>query len=184
MVRRKAEINPADLDSARTAEAIERNRDVLVGIKTAPFGLPGWTAIDRAVAAGRLAHVPVMVDDKILTTAGRSTRDKVLEHLRPGDIHTHMFNDRQVELLDRFPGKIPPDIVEARRRGVLPVHHAPEPQVPPADPDWLIVERGPRQTQHGTRLRDAQCRRPRVDRGASVSDRPGRVCSSTSPAPS
>ncbi len=119
MVGDKAESNTADMDSAKTAEAIERNRDVIVGIKTAHFGLPGWTAIDRAVAAGRLAHVPVMVDDKILTTAERSTREKVLEHLRPGDIHTHMFNDRQVELIDRFSGKVQPYILEARRRGVL-----------------------------------------------------------------
>ncbi|MEP6536635.1 MAG: amidohydrolase/deacetylase family metallohydrolase, partial [Bryobacteraceae bacterium] len=50
MVGEKAESNTADVDSAKTAEAIERNRDVIVGIKTAHFGLPGWTAIDRAVA--------------------------------------------------------------------------------------------------------------------------------------
>lgn len=119
MVGEKAESNTADMDSSKTAEAIERNRDVIVGIKTAHFGLPGWTAIDRAVAAGRLAHVPVMVDDKILTKAERSTREKLLVHLRPGDIHTHMFNDRQVELVDRFTGKVQPYILEARRRGVL-----------------------------------------------------------------
>ena len=31
-------------------------------------------------------------------------KPKLLDHLRPGDIHTHMFNDRQVEMLDRFTG--------------------------------------------------------------------------------
>ena len=119
MVGAKAESNTADMDSAKTAEAIERNRDVIVGIKTAHFGLPGWTAIDRAVAAGRLAQVPVMVDDKILTGSERSTREKLLVHLRPGDMHTHMFNDRQLELVDRFTGKVQPYILEARKRGVL-----------------------------------------------------------------
>ena len=54
-----------------------------------------------------------------MTTAERSTREKLLVHLRPGDIHTHMFNDRQVELVDRFTGKVQPYILEARRRGVL-----------------------------------------------------------------
>ena len=33
-----------------------KNRDVIVGIKTAHFGKPGWTAIDRAVDAGRRAE--------------------------------------------------------------------------------------------------------------------------------
>lgn len=119
MVGDRAESNIADMDPEKTAAAIERNRDVIVCIKTAHFGLPGWTAIDRAVAAGRLAHVPVMVDDKILTGADRSTKEKLLVHLRPGDMHTHMFNDRQVELIDRFTGKVQPYILEARRRGVL-----------------------------------------------------------------
>lgn len=60
-----------------------------------------------------------MVDDKILTNSGRTTREELLERLRPGDIHTHMYNDRQVELLDRFTGKVQPYMWEARKRGVL-----------------------------------------------------------------
>jgi dihydroorotase len=114
-----AESNTDDMDPARTAEAIARNRDLIVGIKTAHFGGVGYTAIDRAVAAGRLAQVPVMVDDRIFTGLGRTTRDKVLDHLRPGDVHTHVFNDRQVELVDRQTGKLQPYIIEARRRGLL-----------------------------------------------------------------
>jgi dihydroorotase len=119
MVGEPAESNTADMEPDKTADAIKRNRDVIVGIKTAHFGGPGWTAIDRAVEAGRLAGVPVMVDDKIFTGTGRTTRDKVLDHLRPGDIHTHMYNDRQLELVDRFGGKVQPYMREARRRGVL-----------------------------------------------------------------
>lgn len=119
MVGEPAESNTADMDSAKTAETIARNRDVIVGIKTAHFGGPGWTAIDHAVEAGRIAHVPVMVDDKIFTNSGRTTREKLLVHLRPGDLHTHMFNDRQVELIDRFTGQVQPYIREARQRGVL-----------------------------------------------------------------
>lgn len=95
------------------------NKDVIVGIKTAHYAKPGWTAIDRAVEAGRRANVPVMVDDKIFTNSGRTTREELLDHLRPGDIHTHMYNDRQIELIDRFSGKVQPWMVEARRRGVL-----------------------------------------------------------------
>ncbi len=119
MVGEPAESNTADMDSGKTADIIKRNRDVVVGIKTAHFGGPGWTAIDRAVEAGRQADVPVMVDDKIFTNSGRTSRDKLLVHLRPGDIHTHMFNDRQLEVVDRFSGKVQPYMIEARKRGVL-----------------------------------------------------------------
>jgi len=108
-----------DMDPAKTAETILRNKDVIVGIKTAHFAKPGWAGIDRAVEAGRRASVPVMVDDKIFTNAGRTTKEELLDHLRPGDIHTHMYNDRQIELVDRFTGKVQPWMIEARRRGVL-----------------------------------------------------------------
>src|SRR6185436_1280990 len=64
-------------------------------------------------------NVPVMVDDKIFTNSGRTTKQELLEHLRPGDIHTHMYNDRQIELIDRFTGQVQPWMIEARRRGVL-----------------------------------------------------------------
>jgi predicted amidohydrolase len=107
------------MDPVRTADTIAKNRDVIVGIKTAHFSKPGWTAIDRAVEAGRKAGVPVMVDDKIFTNSDRTTREELLEHLRPGDIHTHMYNDRQIELVNRFTGKVAPWMIEARKRGVL-----------------------------------------------------------------
>jgi len=119
MVGEPYESDIEDMDSARTAEAILRNKDVIVGIKTAHFAKPGWAAIDRAVEAGRRANAPVMVDDKIFTNSGRTTREELLDHLRPGDIHTHMYNDRQIELIDRFTGKIAPWMIEARRRGVF-----------------------------------------------------------------
>jgi dihydroorotase len=119
MVGEPAESNTDDMDSEKTAAAITRNRDVVVGIKTAHFAKAGWTAIDRAVAAGKLAKVPVMVDDRILTGFGRTTSEELLDHLRPGDMHTHMYNDRQNELLNRFTGKVQPYMLEARRRGVL-----------------------------------------------------------------
>jgi len=119
MVGEPYESDVEDMDPAKTADTIAHNRDVIVGIKTAHFAKPGWTAIDRAVEAGRRANVPVMVDDKIFTNSGRTTREELLEHLRPGDLHTHMYNDRQVELVDRFTGKVEPWAIEARRRGVL-----------------------------------------------------------------
>jgi dihydroorotase len=119
MVGEPAESNTADMEPAKTAETIGRHRESIVGVKTAHFTGHGYTAIDRAVEAGRLAHVPIMVDDRIFSTSGRNSRDELLEHLRPGDIHTHLYNDRQIELTDRFTGKVQPYMFEARRRGVL-----------------------------------------------------------------
>jgi dihydroorotase len=119
MVGEPYESNVDDMDPAATSATILKNRDVIVGIKTAHFAKPGWWAIDRAVEAGRRANVPVMVDDKIFTDSQRTTEEELLKHLRPGDIHTHMYNDRQLELIDRFTGKVQPWMVEARKRGVL-----------------------------------------------------------------
>jgi dihydroorotase len=119
MVGEPYESNVDDMDPAATSAMILKNRDVIVGIKTAHFAKPGWSAIDRAVEAGRRVNVPVMVDDKIFTDSQRTTEEELLKHLRPGDIHTHMYNDRQLELIDRFTGKVQPWMIEARKRGVL-----------------------------------------------------------------
>lgn len=119
MVGSASEDNVADMLPDRTAEVIKANRDVIVGIKVAHFGKPGWSAIDAAIAAGRLAGVPVMIDDKIFTNAGRTSQEKLLDVMRPGDMHTHMYNDRQVEIVSRFNGKVQEYALAARKRGVL-----------------------------------------------------------------
>jgi dihydroorotase len=109
----------ADMDSRAAATKIAQYPNILVGVKTAHFSLPGWAAIERAVEAGRIANKPVMLDSSIYSNSGRNTRDKVLKWMRPGDIHTHMYNDHQLELLDRFSSKVQPWMWEARKRGVL-----------------------------------------------------------------
>jgi len=119
MIGTRYEDDVADMNPERTAAKIREHRQHIVGIKTAHFGGQGWVAIDRAIAAGKLASVPVMIDDKIFTNTGRTSREKLLDKMRPGDIHTHMYNDRQLELIDRFTGKLQPYVIEARRRGVL-----------------------------------------------------------------
>lgn len=113
-----SESNVDDMIPARTAEVIKANRDVIVGIKTAHFGRTGYAALERAVEAGNLAGVPVMVDLSILSNTQRNTEGK-LDRLRPGDIATHLYNDRQLELVDRFTGKLKPWALDARKRGVL-----------------------------------------------------------------
>lgn len=113
------ESNTDDMDPKKTAAKMAEYPDLIVGIKTAHFGGYGWTAIDRSIEAGNLSGKLVMVDDKIFTNTGRNSKEKLLEKMRPGDIHTHVFNDRQVEIISRFNGKVQPYVWEARKRGIL-----------------------------------------------------------------
>ncbi len=113
------ENDPSDMDPEKTAAKMAEYPDVIVGIKTAHFGGFGWTAIDAARKAGELSNKPIIIDDKILTNTGRTTKEKLMERMRPGDMHTHAFNDRHLELVDRFNGKVKDYIWEARKRGII-----------------------------------------------------------------
>jgi dihydroorotase len=108
-----------DMDPQATARKILEYPDLIVGIKNAHFDRPGFISVERAVEAGRLSNRPVMLDNNILSWTGRDTRTKLLEKMRPGDLNTHFYNDRHVELLDRRTGQIQPFMHEARKRGVL-----------------------------------------------------------------
>jgi len=113
------ENNVADMDPAAAAAKVKQYPDIIVGIKHAHFTLQGFDGLKRAVEAGRLTGKPVMVDLNIMSNSGRTTREKLLDVMRPGDIHTHMYNDSHLEMLDRFTGKLQPYMIEARRRGVI-----------------------------------------------------------------
>lgn len=110
------EQNLADMDPKLTAMRIREYPEILVGVKTAHYDGPEWDPVDRAVEAGRLANVPVMVDFGRFAPE-RPYQDLVLKHLRPGDISTHMYLAR-VPMLDKE-GKVLPYLFEARRRGVI-----------------------------------------------------------------
>ena len=107
------------MEPDKTAAKARQHPGVIVAIKTAHFGLPGFEALKRTVEAGRLADRPVMVDLGMLSNSGRDTRTKLLDIMRPGDLHTHSYNDRQIEIISRFSRKVQPYMLEARRRGVL-----------------------------------------------------------------
>ncbi len=111
---RDSEQNVENLYAEECAEAIMQNRDIVVGIKSAHYMGPGWESIDNAVAAGEIAGVPVIVDSRTLET--RPYDEMVLEHLRPGDIVTHMYRAYHPTLDEN--GKVQPYLFEARDRGV------------------------------------------------------------------
>jgi len=113
---RIVEQNTQDMEPEATAALIKQYPDIIVGIKTAHYEAPDWTAVDRALAAGELAHVPVMVDFGIFRPE-RPYEDLVTKKLRPGDISTHMYIDF-IPMLDGN-GKVFPYLFEAKKRGVL-----------------------------------------------------------------
>jgi dihydroorotase len=109
------EQNPQDMDPAATAKVAKQYPEIIVGIKTAHFEAPEWVAVDRAIEAGKLAGLPVMVDFGT-PWPQRSFEQLISDHLRPGDISTHMYQGLQKLVDDK--GRVLPYLLEARKRGV------------------------------------------------------------------
>ena len=108
-----------DMDHEKLAAKIQQYPGLIVGIKCAHYGRRDYFNLEQAVKAGDIAGVPMVVDNSILTNNDRDTETKLLKYFRPGDIHTHMFNDRHLEIVNRFTGKVQPYIYEAREKGRL-----------------------------------------------------------------
>jgi dihydroorotase len=106
----------ADMDAQPTADMARRHPSLIVGIKTAHFAGPEWAPVERAVEAGRLANLPVMVD----FGTGRPERplaELVTRKLRPGDIYTHVYSGLRGE--QDPSGRVNPAMREGRTRGVI-----------------------------------------------------------------
>jgi dihydroorotase len=111
-----AEQNTADMDPAAAAAMAKQFPGIIVGFKTAHFEGPEWIAVDRAVEAGKLAGLPVMVDFGRFRPE-RPYQELVSSRLRPGDISTHMYIDF-IPMLDAS-GKVLPYLFAAKKRGVV-----------------------------------------------------------------
>jgi dihydroorotase len=112
----KFENELSDMEVQPTADMIKRYRGVIVGIKTAHYKGPEWTPVERAVEAGTIADVPVMVDFGT-DHPERPLADLVTKKLRPGDIYTHMYSGLRHE--QDASGHVNPGLWEGRKRGVL-----------------------------------------------------------------
>src|SRR6185503_337119 len=109
------EQDTTDMDAKATAKRAREFPEHIVGVKTAHFAGPEWVAVDRAVEAGRLANIPVMVDFGTFRKE-RPFEELVTKHLRPGDMYTHMYV-RSAHYTGED-GQILPFALEARKRGV------------------------------------------------------------------
>ena len=118
------EQDPSEMQPRLAAEVAREYPDIVVGIKTAHYWThepwddvhEPWAAVDRAVEAGEASGLPVMVDFWPRPPE-RTYPDLILKHLRPGDIHTHVFA-QQFAVLDAA-GRVSDFLRQARDRGVL-----------------------------------------------------------------
>ena len=125
-----AEQDPGQFDVERAAAVVAEYPDVAVGIKTAHYWTrqpwdavhTPWASVDAAVRAGERSNTPVMVDFWPRPPE-RPYPDLVLEHMRPGDIHTHVFAQQfpvlTAEGRERSDPRVADHMWKARERGVL-----------------------------------------------------------------
>ena len=114
--RMDIEQDTSDMEAGKTADMAKRHSDVVVGIKIAHYAGPEWIAVDRALEAGRLANIPIMVDFATFRDE-RPFPELVSSRLRPGDIYTHAYLSA-VPMLDAS-GKVLPYLFAAQKRGVI-----------------------------------------------------------------
>jgi dihydroorotase len=116
--------DPRLIDEARIEQAVEANRDIIVGIKImatgGALGAQGLKPLERARKLGDSLKIPLLVhigESWTKDTAPVHVGD-VLKYLRAGDIVTHMFTVHPGGLLDGN-GRLWPQVRDAKESGVL-----------------------------------------------------------------
>lgn len=115
MMTNLVEQDPREFNPAEVARLAKKYPDVVVGVKSAHYERPDWASVERAVEAGQLAGIPVMVDFGYFL-AQRPYWQLVTQKLRPGDISTHCYR-ASVPWVDEQ-GKVYDYLRQARARGV------------------------------------------------------------------
>jgi dihydroorotase len=105
-----------DMEAKPTADMAKKYPGLVVGIKTAHFSGPEWAPVERAVEAGTMADIPVMVDFGA-NKPERPLAELVTKKLRPGDIYTHVYSGLRGE--QDPSGHVNPALFEGRKRGVI-----------------------------------------------------------------
>jgi dihydroorotase len=116
--------DPRLIDEDKIQQAVEANRDIIVGIKImatgGALGAQGMKPLARARKLGDDLKLPLLVH--IGESWNKDTEPvhvgDVLKYLRAGDIVTHMFTVHPGGLLDGN-GKLWPQVRDAKESGVL-----------------------------------------------------------------
>ena len=110
----------ADMNPKFAASAAKQYKDYVVGFKLAHFNGADWTPTTRAVEAGNLAELPVIIDFGG-AQPNLSIQELFFKHLRPGDIYTHTYaalNGAREEIVDAN-NTLKPFVLEAQKRGII-----------------------------------------------------------------
>ncbi len=108
----------SDMDVNLAAKAAIDNKEHVVGFKLAHFTNPDWTPVERIVAAGKLADMPVIID---FGGGKLPIEDLFFKYLRPGDIYTHVFTEleRRDPIVDLQTRQLRPFVIPAQKRGII-----------------------------------------------------------------
>lgn len=100
----------------RTAEAIQKYKDYIVGTRVGHYKGKSWLPFERASEAAKIANTPLFVECHM----PQYTLQEQLDHMRPGDIITHAFENvsERMTVVDEQ-GNVRPFVLDAQKRGVL-----------------------------------------------------------------
>lgn len=113
------EQNLGDMNAKLTAIVARQHPGIIVGVKLAHYSGFDWTPTERAVEAGNLADIPVMIDFGG-SEPELSLETLFMEKLRPGDIFTHAYAhvQRRTPVVNAN-GKVEEFALAAQKRGIV-----------------------------------------------------------------
>ena len=105
-----------DMSAQMTSLTIQKNPEIIVGVKIGHYDGKEWTPFDRAIKAATLARVPLFVECHL----PQYSLEDQLTKMRPGDIITHSYEKitERLSVVDDK-GKVRPYVMEAKKKGVL-----------------------------------------------------------------
>lgn len=117
------EQDTSDMNAEITAQAALKYKEHVVGFKVAHYGKRDWVPVDRAVQAGNITGMPVIIDfGGSMSFAPLRLRELFFDHLRPGDIYTHVFAElggAREPVVDYETRQFKPFVKEAQDRGIV-----------------------------------------------------------------
>lgn len=113
--------NNSFFDPVLAADVARHYKEYIVGIKVAHYHNSDWVAVDRAVEAGKLAKMPVIVDFGG-SKPRLSLEDLFMNRMRKGDIFTHTYGqllETKETIVDVETNTLKPFVLAARKRGII-----------------------------------------------------------------
>lgn len=105
-----------DMNADSAARTIEKNKEIIVGIKIGHYEGSNWAPFENALAAGLQSNTPLLVECHL----PQYSLEDQLKKMRRGDIITHSFErvDERMTILDDK-GKLRLFVKDAEKKGVL-----------------------------------------------------------------